>query len=83
VSNELSFLRYLSEKGDLPSLKNYERIDLEIDDSKGLPIGDSDSSSENPGQGKGDINNTNDSEFPNSSTGGNWEVDKPVEIEII
>lgn len=82
-SNELTFLRYLSRPGDLPVIKNNESSDLEIDNSKGLPIGDRDSSSENPGQGKGDINNTNVSEFPNSSTGGNWETDSPVEINII
>lgn len=82
ASDELTFLRYLSVEDDVPSIKNNEGIDLEIDDSQELAIGDRDSSSENPGQGKGDINNTNVSEFPNSSTGGIWEIDKPVEITI-
>lgn len=82
-SSELVFLRYVSVPGDLPVIKNNTDNDLEIDNSKGLAIDGNDSSAEDPGEGKGDINNTNGSEYPYSSTGGNWDTEEPIEIEII
>lgn len=76
ISNqELFQIRYLE------PLKNNGTNDNTSDNSQGLPDGDTDGSAENPVSGEGDINNTEQSEDPYSSTEGNIEPDTEIEIE--
>lgn len=75
ISNqELFQIRYLE------PLKNNGASDNTSDSSQGLPDEDTDSSAENPVSGEGDINNTEQSEDPYSSTEGNIESDMEIDI---
>lgn len=57
IPNDLNpiFIRFSSQLDDLPIIKNNESIDLETRTLKEVLVGEDDSVSEDPGEGKGDL----------------------------
>ena len=80
-NGQLVLLRFKSEVGDLPVIKN-SGTDLETDNSKEGSVGDDDKVSENPGDGEGDLNIPNGSEDPNSNTEGNLNQEEDIDLEF-
>lgn len=81
-SGSLVSLRFRSEIGDLPIIKNNDDSDHEIDNSEEGSIGSGNSESENPGDGEGDLNIPNGSEDPNSDTEGNLDEEEDMDIDL-
>lgn len=80
-NGELFHIRFQTKFTNL-TLFNNRGNDSKTDDSEELPVGNGNSSAENPVSGEGDINTGEQSELPYSNTEGDITPDNDMEIDI-